>query len=80
MPAGQRMCTARPGWLTICLKESVYKQQMAQIDLGALDNVIAVDENKQTVLVEPNCSMGQITRELIPKGIFFCIFYLNIIF
>lgn len=41
---------------------------MVQIDLSSLDNVLEVDEISQTVILEPNCTIGQVTAELIPKG------------
>jgi delta24-sterol reductase len=62
------MCTARPTWLAMSLKEGIYKRSMAPIDVGELDNVLSIDEKNRIVRVEPNCTMGQITKELIPKG------------
>lgn len=62
------MCTARPVWFAMSLKEAVYKRSMVQIDVSDLDNVLEIDEVNKVVRVEPNCTMGQITRELIPRG------------
>jgi delta24-sterol reductase len=67
-PKGVQMCTARAPWLAMSLKEGIYKNHMARIDVSDLDNVLEVDEEAQIVFVEPNCNMGQITRELIPRG------------
>jgi delta24-sterol reductase len=62
------MCTARPGWLAMSFREGLYKNTMTRIDVSQLDNVLEINEEAQTVFVEPNCSMGQVTRELIPRG------------
>lgn len=68
VPDGVRMCTARPTWLAMSLKEATYKRDMANINVSSLDNVLMVDEENRIVHVEPNCTMGQITAELIPRG------------
>lgn len=50
------------------LKDGLYKQTMARIKISSLDNILFVDEDRGVVTVEPNVTMGQITRELIPQG------------
>jgi hypothetical protein len=47
VPKETPMCTARPTWLAMSLKEGVYKRSMAQIDVSDLDNVLDIDEERQ---------------------------------
>ena len=62
-----KMCTARPGWMTVCLKNSVYKNHMTRISVNLMD-VLNVDTEKKIVRVEPLVSMGQLTATLNPLG------------
>lgn len=68
VPDGMKMCTARPTWFAMSLKDAVYKTKMARIDVSLMDNVLSIDSQMRTVKVEPNVTMGQVTAELIPKG------------
>ncbi|CAJ0587020.1 unnamed protein product, partial [Mesorhabditis spiculigera] len=52
-----KMCTARPGWLTMSFRFPAYKQNMTQIRTDRLIDIL-----------EPMVTMGQITRTLIPMG------------
>lgn len=62
------MCTARPGWKTMTLRDPKYKSSMYTVDLETLDTILGIDEDKKTVRVEPYVTMGMLTRYLIPKG------------
>ncbi|CAH0390700.1 unnamed protein product [Bemisia tabaci] len=61
------MCTARPGWQSMTLREPKYKKTMYLIEVD-LKDIIKIDENKQTVTVEPLVTMGQLTRTLNANG------------
>eukprot|EP00045_Choanoeca_perplexa_P007764 m.71307 g.71307 ORF g.71307 m.71307 type:complete len:527 (+) comp14208_c0_seq1:97-1677(+) len=63
-----KLCTARPGWLAMSLRTARYKKTMTGIPTHKLGNVIAIDEEKGTVFVEPNVTMGQITATIMPLG------------
>ena len=45
-----------------------YKTTMTGIPTHKLGNVIAIDEAKGTVFVEPNVTMGQLTATIMPLG------------
>ncbi|CAD5118336.1 DgyrCDS7048 [Dimorphilus gyrociliatus] len=62
-----QMCTARPGWMAVCLREGKYKKTLQNIDVNLMD-VIEVDAEKQIVRVEPLATMGQVSATLIPMG------------
>jgi len=61
------MCTARPGWQAISLREGKYKKSMANISINMID-ILKVDTERQVVRVEPLASMGQVTHMLNPLG------------
>ncbi|EDQ86828.1 uncharacterized protein MONBRDRAFT_27834 [Monosiga brevicollis MX1] len=63
-----KLCTARPGWLAMSLRTGRYKKTMTGIPTHKLGNVISINEEKRTVFVEPNVTMGQITATLMPLG------------
>ncbi|XP_046985624.1 delta(24)-sterol reductase-like [Schistocerca americana] len=62
-----QMCTARPGWQTISFRRPAYKSRLYCVSVNLMD-VVRVDETKQTVLVEPMVSMGQLTALLLSSG------------
>jgi delta24-sterol reductase len=64
----KKMCTARPGWLTMSFRFPKYKKDMVQIKTNDLIDILEIDTNARTVRVEPNVNMGQLTRTLIPLG------------
>lgn len=41
---------------------------MHQVDLSAFIDILKIDQEKQTVTVEPLADMGQISHQLIPLG------------
>ncbi|KAI9179463.1 hypothetical protein H9P43_004786 [Blastocladiella emersonii ATCC 22665] len=63
-----RLCTSRPGFLTMSVRAPVYKDKWTGVDVQALRDAIEIDEARQVVLVEPGCTMGRLSRELIKQG------------
>ncbi|CAJ0955925.1 unnamed protein product, partial [Mesorhabditis belari] len=63
-----KMCTARPGWLTMSFRFPAYKAKMTQIRTDRLIDILEVDTTNHLIRVEPMVTMGQITRTLIPLG------------
>ncbi|KAL1493388.1 hypothetical protein ABEB36_011451 [Hypothenemus hampei] len=61
------MCTARPGWQTVCFRIPKYKNTFKKIQVDLVD-ILEIDIEKQTVRVEPLVSMGQLTATLNPQG------------
>lgn len=66
-PQGQKMCTARAGWLAMSLRVGKYKATHRNIRIELRD-VLEVDTDKRTVRVEPMVNMGQISATLEPLG------------
>ena len=62
-----RMCTARPGWMAVSLREGKYKRTLQNIHVNLVD-VLQVDEERRVVRVEPLASMGQVSATLVPLG------------
>lgn len=63
------LCTARPARAAMSIRFPNYKgTKYTPIDMNKLDNVISMDSQSGIVKVEPMCSMGQITHELLPLG------------
>eukprot|EP00746_Dinoflagellata_sp_MGD_P024061 gnl/MRDRNA2_/MRDRNA2_156449_c0_seq1.p1 gnl/MRDRNA2_/MRDRNA2_156449_c0~~gnl/MRDRNA2_/MRDRNA2_156449_c0_seq1.p1 ORF type:complete len:553 (+),score=93.58 gnl/MRDRNA2_/MRDRNA2_156449_c0_seq1:69-1727(+) len=63
-----KLCTARAGWKTMSLRVGKYKATHTGIEVSHLRSVVHVDEKKETVLLEPNVTMGQATATLNPLG------------
>ncbi|KAL3894290.1 MAG: hypothetical protein SGCHY_005362, partial [Lobulomycetales sp.] len=61
------LCTARPSFLSIGLRNQKYKKKDNQITLR-LYNILCLDTDAMTVTVEPGVNVGQLTRFLNPKG------------
>ncbi len=61
------MCTARPGWQAMSLKQGCYKKTHYRVKIR-LPDILEIDEQKRTVRVEPMVTMGQITAALNPRG------------
>jgi len=62
-----RMCTARPGWQTVSLRQGKYKRTSRTIEINLID-VLNVDTVNKVVRVEPLANMGQLTALLLPLG------------
>lgn len=41
-----KMCTARPGWMAVCLREGKYKKTLRNINVNLMD-VLEVDTKRQ---------------------------------
>lgn len=63
-----KLCSARPGWMAMSLRVGKYKKTSTGIPVQHLRNIVEVNEEKRTMFVEPNVSMGQITALLGPLG------------
>jgi len=79
-----RLCTARPGWLSVSMNPRSYKKSSANIHINLFDILAIVDPAEQDsqqsqeqectsfdkpyVWVEPMVSMGQISHFLTPRG------------
>lgn len=61
------MCTARPGWQAMSLKQGNYKKTHYPVNVN-LQDILEIDLEKATVRVEPMVNMGQITAALKPLG------------
>ncbi|KAJ3411096.1 hypothetical protein HDV05_002741 [Chytridiales sp. JEL 0842] len=61
------LCTARPGFMMVTLRDGTYKKKDNAIDLPLWD-ILELDEVKRTVKVQPGVNVGQLTRFLISKG------------
>ena len=61
------MCTDRKTWMNLSTRFEP-KHLWHRIQMGALRDVLSVDETKRTVRIEPLVTVGQITRYLLPKG------------
>jgi delta24-sterol reductase len=61
------MCTARPPWQTMSLRTATFKDNCTPIDVD-LHDILYINEENQTVCVEPMVSMGQLSRYLLPLG------------
>ncbi|KAJ3326784.1 hypothetical protein HDU76_012657 [Blyttiomyces sp. JEL0837] len=61
------LCTARPGFMMVTLRDGTYKKKDNAIELPLWD-ILELDEQKRTIKVEPGVNIGQLTRFLIPKG------------
>ncbi|TMS35364.1 hypothetical protein L596_002781 [Steinernema carpocapsae] len=68
LPKSERkpMCTSRPNWMSLSTT-FFRKDRCHQIDVD-LSEILRLDEEKLTVTVEPNVSVGEITEFLISHG------------
>ena len=64
---GEKMCTARAGWLAMSLRVGRYKTTHRNIRVELRD-VLEVNTDRCTVRVEPMVTMGQISATLEPLG------------
>ena len=63
-----KMCTGRPGWQAVSMKVGKYKKTHYKIYTNKLRSIVELNEKKQTIIVEPGISMGEITYYLKNKG------------
>ncbi|KAI0225012.1 hypothetical protein L0F63_005129 [Massospora cicadina] len=62
-----KMCTARPAWLTMSTRVATFKKECTLIDVD-LHDILGVDLERQVVYCEPLVDMGQLSRYLLPLG------------
>ena len=64
---GTKLCTARPGWMSIAPGSREYKKTSTCINID-LHDILHLDTDAMTVTVEPMVNMGQISHFLVAKG------------
>jgi len=62
-----RMCTARPGWLTVSPRHSTYKKKMFTVDVDLTD-ILELDVKNRVLKCEPSVNILQILDYLLPLG------------
>ena len=65
---GTKLCTARPGWMSISPGSREYKKTSTCIQIN-LPDILELDTQRMTVKCEPMVDMGQISHFLVPKGL-----------
>ncbi|MEI7869265.1 MAG: FAD-binding oxidoreductase [Candidatus Methylumidiphilus sp.] len=63
----EKLCTARSGWKSMSEMVPKYKLTHRNIHIDMHD-ILDMDEQRGVVRVEPLVSMGQISRNLLPRG------------
>ena len=63
----EKLCTARSGWKSMSEMVPKYKLSHRNIHIDLYD-VLDLDEQRRLVRVEPLVSMGQLSRNLLPRG------------
>src|SRR5690606_31510533 len=63
----EMLTTGRSGWFAMSEVIAKYKLTNRKIYLNMMD-ILEINEEKQTVRVEPQVNMGQLTAALNPKG------------
>lgn len=64
------ICTARPGFWSVTIRKNLHKRgKRYEVDLSELADVVAVDLDAMTVMLEPNVTMGYLTATLVPLGV-----------
>lgn len=63
----QRMCTARPGWMTVSPRHALYKKTLFTVDCD-LSDILELDTKNKIVRVEPSVNMLQLLDYLLPRG------------
>lgn len=60
------MCTAKPNWLSLSV--TFFRKDLChQVPIDLYD-ILELDEENLTIKVEPNVSVGELTKYLNPKG------------
>eukprot|EP00743_Colponemidia_sp_Colp-15_P000558 GILK01000626.1.p1 GENE.GILK01000626.1~~GILK01000626.1.p1 ORF type:complete len:546 (-),score=83.25 GILK01000626.1:142-1779(-) len=62
-----RMCTARPGWLTVSPRHCQYKNVLFTVDT-TLTDILSLDTSSRILRVEPSVNILQILDYLLPRG------------
>ncbi|MEX1000681.1 MAG: FAD-binding oxidoreductase [Crocinitomicaceae bacterium] len=63
----EQLTTGRSGWFSMSELVPAYKKTNRKIHLN-MNDILEINEEKQTVRVEPQVSMGQLTSALNPRG------------
>lgn len=63
-----KLCSSRPGWMTMSLRTGNYKKTSTGIPVMHLRNIVKLDTERMVVHCEPMVTMGQITHALNPLG------------
>ena len=63
----EKLCTARSGWKSMSELVPKYKLSHRNIHIDLYD-ILDLDERRGVVKVEPLVTMGQISRNLLPRG------------
>ncbi len=66
-PERKPMCTDRKTWMNLSTRFEP-KHQWHKIKMGGLNDILSLDEEKQTLRVEPFVTVGQVTRFLAGRG------------
>jgi delta24-sterol reductase len=65
----KKLCTARPVWATMSLRQATFKQECNRIKINLPDILeLNTKAEKPYVRTEPGVNMGYMTHYLIPKG------------
>ena len=63
----EKLCTARSGWKSMSELVPKYKLSHRNVHIELYD-ILDLDEDRKVVKVEPLVTMGQISRNLLPRG------------
>jgi hypothetical protein len=62
-----RMCTARPGWMTVSPRHALYKKTLFTVECE-LSDILELDTKKRILRVEPSVNVLQLLDYLLPRG------------
>lgn len=62
-----RMCTARPGWMTVSPRHALYKKTLFTVNVDLTD-ILELDTKKRILRCEPSVSILQLLDYLLPRG------------
>ena len=68
-PNGQKMCTARPSWMSISQQNLGYKSRLYRVKVDNLNNIVNIDREAMLVTVEPGITIGFLNRALVNFGL-----------
>ncbi|KAL2650617.1 hypothetical protein R1flu_018745 [Riccia fluitans] len=64
------ICTARPAWLGVALRNSEHKRAARfEVELGHLSSIVWIDKEKLLMKVEPMVCMSQVSHETLKLGL-----------
>eukprot|EP00472_Partenskyella_glossopodia_P008625 CAMPEP_0197517314 /NCGR_PEP_ID=MMETSP1318-20131121/2303_1 /TAXON_ID=552666 /ORGANISM="Partenskyella glossopodia, Strain RCC365" /LENGTH=573 /DNA_ID=CAMNT_0043066771 /DNA_START=60 /DNA_END=1781 /DNA_ORIENTATION=- len=65
----KKLRTSRANWLSMSTRLMSNKQGCHLIDVGHLNQILELDEEAETVTIEPMVTFGELTEFLMPKGL-----------